>query len=135
MRVTSEELEKVKKQVMTQYRRASSRDLEGMSFDARYFLEESAALDVRKIKKTGDASNMLQLICRTATQLRDIKSIASKVENIWLEVLCYSGFEAHAIQVSGNEMTLDFVTVIKNVSQYYTGSIIVNFGKATTKNH
>ncbi|HET8628647.1 MAG TPA: hypothetical protein VFL91_14595 [Thermomicrobiales bacterium] len=80
------------------------------------------------MKKTGDPDCMIEATCRPMSADTAPKALADDLERRWREDICqgFYSWEAHALAISDEAVTLDFVAVHDGDRRYITGKIVID---------
>ena len=80
------------------------------------------------MKKTGDPDCMIEATCRPMSADTAPKALADDLERRWREDICqgFYSWEAHALAISDEAVTLDFVAVHDGDRRYITGTIVID---------
>src|SRR5438128_2208494 len=92
------ELEQAKRKIMAQGYPSTGGDVAGMIIDFHEALEQSRALKLRHVKKTGEPDCMIEAHCEPASVALTIPDVVAEVERLWMNDLRYSHQEAHALK-------------------------------------
>jgi hypothetical protein len=125
--VHSSQFEAVRHAVMASGQPYRGADLDGMATDIHYYMGNSALFDRIMVKKTGDRRCLLVVRCRPAGRGISPQQVAGELERIWAEDLRFDHQAAHALQVTDDTVTLQFVTQGHPGGPYVTGSLIVTW--------
>ena len=82
-------------------------NLLGFEIDLQETLRASSFVKI-KVKRTELATCKLIFTCTTTNSSAAV--VASSLQRLWIEKLCYEPFEAHALQQESDKVTLSFVT-------------------------
>lgn len=113
-------------QVRKRHRQGNGGDVEGIALDCRYILDQSPLIDVGKIKKPGEPTNMLTILCKSTSPVSDTAEIVTELIRYWEAELRYPFFAAHAVEYPDTGVIFHFITVQSSNGHYVVGKILVD---------
>jgi hypothetical protein len=122
VRVSADELGRMKRDREKAGRRYSGDDLDGAVMDCDYALH-SGGFTPPEIKRTGDVKLMVIYRCRPDWQAETADEVAVRLEECWRAQGAFRN-EAHVITVEQAQVLFDFLTWWDD-NAFYTGRIEV----------
>lgn len=107
-------------------RRYTGGSVAGLAIDCHFLIDQSSLIEPVDVKKPGDPLLMLDVTCRPRHPGTAPADLAAELERVWLDDLCLASSEEHAITVSEEDITLDFVTLAGDNGPYATDRITID---------
>jgi len=107
-------------------RRHARGSVAGLAIDCHFLIDQSALIEPVSIKKPGEPSLMLDVVCRPRYSGIPATDLAAELERIWLRDLCFAHSEEHAITIGEENIALEFVALASDSGPYTTGRIAID---------